>query len=387
VTEPRLGALLELVPITRLYNATSLDYLGVPVWAAVTPRARDLTVHLGRGPTAARARIGAVMEAVERVSAEAVDPCRVLRASFASLRRSKQSRALDPEAFELPFQTAYRRDRLLSWVDGTDLLANEHVRVPADLTLSPACEGVCIGVETNGLAAGGTRTEATVSALLEVIERDAFSHDRFANAFLAAPLRLVELASLPAEAAELVRGLAAREISVEIRDISHDVGVPVFYSTIRDRSFPGNEGRTVSFGGLGADIDASEALLRSIYEAVQSHTALIVGARDSFEQHRGGPRLSVARLIERLLSPSSTSPFAYGGFDTRPDDARGRLELLLERLRSAGLHRCVAVDLTSARLRVPVVRVLVPGTAAPYGESTRRPPRRLLRALVKESFA
>jgi hypothetical protein len=40
------------------------------------------------------------------------------------------------------------------------------------------------------------------------------------------------------------------------------------------------------------------------------------------------------------------------------------------------------VDLMNHTLQVPVVRVLVPGLAHPYGMTRRRPPVRLLRLLV-----
>ena len=51
-------------------------------------------------------------------------------------------------------------------------------------------------------------------------------------------------------------------------------------------------------------------------------------------------------------------------------------------LRSAGFRHCVCVELTRPDLGVPVVRVLVPGAAGPYGHTTRRPPLRLLRHLL-----
>src|SRR5436309_11175257 len=95
-TERRLEPLLDRVPITRVYGATALDRLGLPVWGAVTPLAQDLTVHAGKGRSAQAARISAVMEAIERVSAEEVDPARINRASFRVLQREDPDGVLDP---------------------------------------------------------------------------------------------------------------------------------------------------------------------------------------------------------------------------------------------------------------------------------------------------
>ncbi|MEA2146089.1 MAG: thioglycine synthase, partial [Solirubrobacteraceae bacterium] len=110
-TERRLTPLLARVPITRVYDATALDRLGLPVWGAVTPLACDLTVHAGKGMTAQAARISAVMVAIERVCAEDVDPARTRRASYARLRAEDRDGVLDPGAFDLPFDTRYRPGR------------------------------------------------------------------------------------------------------------------------------------------------------------------------------------------------------------------------------------------------------------------------------------
>ena len=71
-TLTRIRAVQSRVPITRVADLTPLDSLGLPVFAAVTPLARDLTTHLGKGATPADARASAMMEAIERVSAESV---------------------------------------------------------------------------------------------------------------------------------------------------------------------------------------------------------------------------------------------------------------------------------------------------------------------------
>ena len=76
---------LKRVPVSRVLDVTPLDYVGLPVWSAVTPLARDLTVHAGKGPTAEAARLSAVMEGIERVSAEAVPPGFETRGSFTAL--------------------------------------------------------------------------------------------------------------------------------------------------------------------------------------------------------------------------------------------------------------------------------------------------------------
>ncbi|MCB1809080.1 MAG: hypothetical protein KDJ99_29175, partial [Candidatus Competibacteraceae bacterium] len=73
-TEQRLQPLLGKLPVTRITDLTPLDPIRLPVYAVVTPLARDLTTHMGKGADALSARVSALMEAVERISAESIDP-------------------------------------------------------------------------------------------------------------------------------------------------------------------------------------------------------------------------------------------------------------------------------------------------------------------------
>ena len=376
-TERRLERLLDLVPITRIYDAAPLDRIGLPVWSAVTPLAADLTVHAGKGASAQAARISAIMEAIERVSAEAVPLRRVRSAPFADL----EAEALDPELFDLPFSTAYTREVPCSWIEGHDLLGARDVWVALDLVISPARERICTGPETNGLAAGNTVIEAVLHAVYELIERDAAAHERFLRRYgegaQVPPLRLVSLDALPTSACAWIAQLQDAGLRVTVQELTHDVDVPVFRAVLTDRSFPGREGQAVRFEGLGCDLDPERALIRALSEAGQSHTAVLVGARDAFEGNR--EEMSTARFLERLLTRTVVEPFA--GRARPPDDLTERLRIVLERLAKAGFRHCVMVELTRADLQVPVVRVLVPGAAGPVGETTRRPSLRLLRGL------
>jgi YcaO-like protein with predicted kinase domain len=266
-------------------------------------------------------------------------------------------------------------------VEGIDLFGGGAVWVALDLVLSPSREGVCVGVETNGLAAGNTLTEAVLHGLLELVERDAHAQRRFAERFAdpetVAPARIVDPQTLPRSLAAVIAGLGS---TVRVQDLTHDLGIPVFGVRLGDAGFPGSESTMRFFEGLGCDLDPESALLRALTEAVQSHTAVLLGARDAFE---GGPQAGQAGaegLVRRLLAREERVAFPDAA--PSPPELGARLALVLERLAAAGLERCVAVDLTRPDLGIPVVRVLVPGLAGPYGDSTRRPGRRLLRSLL-----
>jgi ribosomal protein S12 methylthiotransferase accessory factor YcaO len=175
--------------------------------------------------------------------------------------------------------------------------------------------------------------------------------------------------------------VARAGMRLTVDELTHDIGVPVYRALVSDSAFPGREGASTRFEGFGADLDACHAVSRAVCEAVQAHTTVLVGARDTFE---GGQvlRVGVDRWLEWLQAPSSTTPFTPPDSGEPSSDLAQRLQVVLERLRSAGFGHCVVVDLTRQDLGVPVVRVLLAGAASPYGETARRPCARLLRALV-----
>ncbi len=62
--------LLRRFGITRVGDVTGLDIVGIPVWFAVRPNSRGLSVSQGKGLVPAQARLSAVMEAIEGAVAE-----------------------------------------------------------------------------------------------------------------------------------------------------------------------------------------------------------------------------------------------------------------------------------------------------------------------------
>lgn len=377
--------LLKRVPITRVYDATPIDFIGSPVWSAVTPLAKDLTVHAGKGATAHAAKLSAVMEAIERVSAERLTPDRVFIASHQDLTSSG---AVNPEDFNLPYNTRYRPDAVFSWTGAYDLIGQRHCLVPTDLVLSPASEGITTGPETNGLASGNTYTEATLHALYEVVERDALSEESFYSTHHdpgfspPRPLRIIDPTSLPpGTALELAKKLADSGLTVRIDDLRNSVDVPVFRATLLDKNFLGYEGQLMSFAGYGADLDPLRALLRALTEAAQAHTGVAIGARDEFEGMRPTPARP-AMLRRSAWLHHETAPLPFPPDKGGTGDLLQNLHEVLRRLRAAGHQQCLVTEVTRRDLDVPVVRVLVPGLAAPYGDSSRTPTIRLLATVI-----
>jgi ribosomal protein S12 methylthiotransferase accessory factor len=364
--EAWIALLLDKIPVTRVSDISRLDMSPAAVFAAITPMARDLTTHMGKGPSAQAAWVSAVMEAVERVSGETL-PGSVLCASQSELTETGIA-CVDPLQFDLPPCSAFTPHDRFDWAEGWDLIARQPVRIPADLCKSPPDQGILAQVDTNGLASGATYGEAIRHALLEVIERDAVSQHQFFDLFGTEgheppPARRIDASTLPAACTDYIAATCSATVDVSLSDITTDLGIPVVACTLIDTAYPTASGPArMLFGGWGAETGIAGAVNRAVSEAHQARIGMIQGARDSFN-----------------LDPNATRPFTRrrraAGLRAEPErgvaasvdfpgpDIASETEEIIDRLRRVGIRQVVVVDMTNPLFAIPVVRVRVPGLA------------------------
>jgi ribosomal protein S12 methylthiotransferase accessory factor len=359
----RVRNLAARVPITRVSDLTPLDRLRLPTYSATTPLARDLTTHMGKGLDADSAQLSAMMEAVERVSAERSEQV-PLRLSFRNILDQVPT-PIDPRAFDLAAESRFCDDEPISWVEGWDLVKAVPVWIPLDLAISPPADGVLCNVDTNGLAAGSNLLEAVVHGICEVIERDALGIALF-RALFAGPDetdesgRIVCPDSLREPGAEWISRIVDSGLSIRTELLDSDIGVPVVRTVLIDHAFSGSYGLARRFVGLGASPNIETAVLRSITEAVQSRLAIVQGARDSYNSLSPPSRPSVSRLqVTEVTHRRPISVADVPSFST--DDLFEDFRHLLNRLTEAGFHSVIVVNLTRPDLGLPVVRVRIPG--------------------------
>jgi ribosomal protein S12 methylthiotransferase accessory factor len=355
-----LKSTIDQLPITRIADITPLDVLGTPVFATVTPLARDLTTHLGKGVDKEAARISAVMEAVERVCAEEFEG-ESRYATYLELTSSGVCVA-DPLSFDLPPLTSYRPQSRFEWVEGWDLVSALPIWVLADLARSPAKEAILDQVDTNGLAAGFTRGRAVRSAILELVERDAVSQHHFFQQYGhegdGGPVRRrIDLDSLPPIPKTLVERAEKANLKLILDDLTTDLGIPVISSTLLDPLFCGAAGpMPLAVEGWGADLLAEAAVTHAILESFQSRLGVIHGARDSYNQVPSSRRGTESEPWNFVAEHNfSTIP------NTNLPDLETEIEFILERLKSVGVARAIVIDMSRKSLGLPVVRVRVPG--------------------------
>lgn len=358
-TMQEFGGSRERLGITRLADVTGLDRIGIPVFMAVRPASRSISVSQGKGLTREAARVSAFMEAVEGWHAERVEaPLRY--DSWASLKR--HSRALDITRLPLCRGARLRPSTPLLWVKGFDLIAAEPVWVPFECVstyfVEPARAGGIFLASSNGLASGNHLLEAIVHGLCELIERDASAIWTARGGVQRATDRL-NAKTLPGTPAALLARMSDADVLPSVWEMTTDTGVPAFYCQIvDDPEAPRWALRGIS-AGQGCHLDPEVALVRAITEAAQSRLTRISGARDDMFDYSAHGHPDDIRAAAELAQHHEGRPFERADLSTETfeDD----IALLLAAVVRAGVDSVAVIDLGRPEIGIPVVRVVAPG--------------------------
>jgi len=348
VTWNRVRPLLAAHGITRVADVTGLDRLGIPVFQAVRPVARTVSVSQGKGLDAMAARVSAVMEAIELRHAEQL-PAR--SGELVTPRRAGLPYPLD--ALDLAAGSLVHPDLPLRWCVGTGLLSCRAVAVPVDLvrldhTFYPEWCPPLFRATSNGLASGNTLDEATVHALAELCERDSLAYLR------TRPARTwprLDTGTVTDPDARTVLGLFDRD-GTEVDVVVAATAPWCFEARIRSPLHP------VTYTGAGCHLDPAVALLRALTEAAQSRLTGITGARDDLPDLLYQIRRQAAAPV-----PTTDAP-RVAWVEVATSTATGDLTLDLTAL--AGIvgtrtgFEPVRVALPSPH-GIPVVKVIGPG--------------------------
>jgi ribosomal protein S12 methylthiotransferase accessory factor len=156
---------------------------------------------------------------------------------------------------------------------------------------------------------------------------------------------------------KLVSKFQDANISLRIKDITSDIGIPTFNAS-------SVEWVSHDYGylaeGHGTHPDARIALLRAITEVSQTRAANIQGARDDLRKIRYGESNTDDRRAWQFMV--STHRRKFSDIQTFfNEDILDDIRLILARLKAVGLGRVIIVDLTNPEIKIPVVRAIVPG--------------------------
>jgi YcaO-like protein with predicted kinase domain len=362
-TLERLRPILPRIGVTRVGVITGLDVIGIPVVMVTRPNARSLSVSQGKGVDLTAAKVSGIMEAVEAWHAENVLlPLRL--ATYRELRAV--ARVVDVEQLPRRSSSRFHPDLTILWIEGTDVFTADRVWVPYETVhldfRTPGPQGTgCFLSASTGLGAGNHLLEAVSHALCEVVERDAvalWSERHEADR----ASRQVDLSTVTDTGCRrLLDAYESAGVGVAVWDLTTDVGLPVLSTTIVDRSADPVR-RLPAAIGYGCHTDRTVALSRALTEAAQSRLTLIAGSRDDFlpGYYRHGRDARAIATHAARVNGRPRRPFA-AVVDASRNSIDEDVAYELDVLRGAGVRQAIMVDLTRPEMRVPVVRMVVPG--------------------------
>jgi ribosomal protein S12 methylthiotransferase accessory factor len=356
---------LQRFGITRVGDVTGLDVIGLPVWFACRPNSRSLSVAQGKGTTHRQARISAVMEAIEAAVAErprsivgkfgSIEEMRGRGeplVPFAALARSNVQ-ALDPM-------------RQRAWVSGYSMTTGGEILAPyeligMDMRTHFPWDRTAFHMSSQGLAAGFDFDSAVLHALLELVEHDAsFMVDMF-DMPTQAGSRLMYQPGVHAGLDKVMAKLDHAGIRPSFHDLTTGFDLPVVAAVIARNIQSPSGPITRPSAGLACRLNAADAALAALLEAIQSRLTDISGARDDLPEERyrthGGavsPARQSADLVDRDLG--------LAGAESTPIWRRVGARLI-----ERGAEDVLLFPLASGVEGIHVVRVLVPGLAAASG--------------------
>ncbi|WP_215449692.1 YcaO-like family protein [Streptomyces sp. ATCC 21386] len=268
-TWQRIRPQLARYGVTRVADVTGLDDIGIPVFQAVRPASRTVSLSQGKGLTPAAARVSAAMEAIELWHAENLPP------ASTTVTARRLGLPYELAALDLAEGSLLHVDLPLSWLEGEGLLSGDPVPVPEpavrlDHTYRAEWTPPLFRTTSNGLASGNTIPEATAHALAELCERDALARLR---ARPRTDWYRLDLGTVDdPDCRSLLDRYASAQVSVDV--VVADREPACFEARIRSEAHP------VTYTGAGCHLDPAIALLRALTEAAQSRLTAIAGARD-----------------------------------------------------------------------------------------------------------
>jgi len=295
-----------------------------------------------------RAFIKALGEALERYCAGIYR-----RAEFTVAPERTRSNPVPPSRFVRPAGwDVPNADTPIPWVRGTDLAVEESVSLPAAFVHYPPPTEEYKPPITTGLGLGNSGTQALLSGLYEIIERDATMLAWYSSF---EPLEL-ELSDDGYDA--LQQRARAAGLSVTTLLVTQDIDVPVVAAAVH------REGEWPRFAaGSAASLDSAAAARSALAEALQNWMELRSMGPEAAADEGGaiGDYAADPTPAAEFLDPDTAVPADTVGPASLPTGT-AELDAVIDRVTAAGLDPYAARTTTRdvASLGFEAVRVLVP---------------------------
>jgi ribosomal protein S12 methylthiotransferase accessory factor len=345
--------------ITRIASLTGLDRTGVPVAQAVRPAALSNTVSQGKGESGMQAAASALVECLERWSAQNI-PTTMIREASAQALGSEVVRLY--EGYAGAACAGWER-RPLPWIDGWDLFSERLVPVPLALVDTvytvPSPHPRLFPRTTTGLSGGRTILDAVLHAALETLEKHALEQ----------AYRRPHFFDHWQVAAESIAGQRSSAVWRRIHDagfvagawlVPSDGKLPIYLCHVMEGPEI-EELAPLPAEGSCCGLSHDEALLGALLEACQARAGAISGARDDITRLRYPERYDRAHLEAWRGGLSASGPVRFPSGPEAPLRRSEALRLAIRALRKAGAEAAIVVPLfRSQDPEIEIVRMVAP---------------------------
>lgn len=371
-TIKRVSPMLEKVGVDQVEDITDIDNLRIPVYSVYRKMTAKGTFgnYNGKGVTPDQAKASAIMEAMERYSAELRETDTIVCGTLEEMRNAGAS-YLEPADMILPARVMNGLEASeIAWTKCYDILRGENVWVPACAVFYPYYPDGDLQLfrfHTNGIAAGNTIEEAILHAMFEVIERDAWSIAESLNMTKAD----VIIDSEDSTPGKLLRLFKDAGVEVNLKNLTVDTGVTTIAASSDDIRTKDPEMLSI---GLGAHLDPEIAVIRALTEVAQSRTTHKHGLKINAELQKKTRDMGYENIkkVNALWYRSNKNKIKLSELKNEAtpyvlDD----IELVLGKIMNAGFDRVVVANLTRPEIGIPVVRVIIPGMEVSAMDSER----------------
>ncbi|MBI5458882.1 YcaO-related McrA-glycine thioamidation protein [Methanobacterium sp.] len=351
---------LSVAGVTRIAEITHLDRIGIPVYSAIRPGAAEgaVSIYAGKGATKPQAKASAMMEAFERYSAEQQesDNEKVICGSFKEMEG-----CIDPSSLILPANALDADKTDIDWVIAVDAGNDQECLVPANAVYhpyQPTNGSFLFKSSTNGLASGNVIEEAVFHGITEVVERDAWSIFEA----LRQPKMEVDCENTDNPLInDIISKFKKAGVEVKLVDLTADVEITTMAAVSDDTVLRDPALLTL---GVGTHLDPEVAALRALTEVAQSRATQIHGTREDttravFMRKAGYERMK--RINKHWFGESKGTINISDIKNMAKKSFKDDIETSLNLLNNCGFDDVLYTDLTRPEIKIPVVRVVIPG--------------------------
>ncbi|MDD3233199.1 MAG: YcaO-like family protein, partial [Candidatus Methanomethylophilus sp.] len=350
---PPAATLAKVIPLMKKTgmqpprDITGKDRIGIPVFAVDRPGTKPGEkdhFYNGKGATCEEAEASGIMEAMERYAAEPQESDEFAHGTYAQAADIGLTVCPEDLILPMPYQEAWPGQDI-AWCEGYEMFRGSRCWVPACAVYHPYTPDGDMQLfrsHTNGLAAGNTLEEAILHALLEDIERDAWSIAEYREH----AVRDLTVDDPSSVAYRLLQKFRERGVEIHLKEITSDIGIPVIGAAADDVQTRDPEMLTI---GIGCHLDPEIAAIRALTEVAQSRAT-----------HKDGTKIN-ARLqkITDDMGYDKVKAANRLWFTDCPEKSRLRdipnlatayvlddIEVVLKHLMDAGFDMVVCNDLT-----------------------------------------